>query len=201
MPHPARLGPHSVLAAARALLEERGLAALTMRELARRLGVQAPSLYFHVRDRDALLSELIDEGVRELGQRLDRAVKDSATTAGALLGMADAYCAFAGANPELISLMFGPCPDGQSPGFDPGAGAAAPLFATVSAAVPPADVAPLAQAYWALVHGFSMLANAGQFRLPGADPAIAMRRAVVALLDGWGRAEAPPGVSQMGFHK
>jgi AcrR family transcriptional regulator len=48
------------------LVDEEGIEALTTRKLARRLGVEGPSLYNHVRNRDDLLDEmtaLIDEQV------------------------------------------------------------------------------------------------------------------------------------------
>ena len=50
-----------VVAAALALLDEVGLDELTMRRLAERLGVQAASLYRHVRNKDDLLALLADE--------------------------------------------------------------------------------------------------------------------------------------------
>jgi TetR/AcrR family transcriptional regulator, tetracycline repressor protein len=46
--------------AALALLDEVGLDRLTTRRLAERLGVQSPSLYWHVRDKDQLLLLLAD---------------------------------------------------------------------------------------------------------------------------------------------
>ena len=50
-----------VLAAARDVLADRGLASVTMRELARRLGVAPNALYSHVESRTALLDELLDD--------------------------------------------------------------------------------------------------------------------------------------------
>ena len=50
-----------IVRAAIALLDEAGLDELTMRRLAERLGVQAASLYRHVRDKDELLVLLGDE--------------------------------------------------------------------------------------------------------------------------------------------
>jgi TetR/AcrR family tetracycline transcriptional repressor len=50
-----------VVRAALALLDEVGLDQLTMRRLAERLGVKAPSLYRHVQDKDELLVLLGDE--------------------------------------------------------------------------------------------------------------------------------------------
>jgi AcrR family transcriptional regulator len=49
----------SIVAAARALLEEAGPAALTMRALADHLGIKAPSLYKHFPDKSAVEVELI----------------------------------------------------------------------------------------------------------------------------------------------
>jgi AcrR family transcriptional regulator len=48
------------------LLDELGLDALTMRELAKRLGVKAASLYRHVRDKDELLILMADEICAEI---------------------------------------------------------------------------------------------------------------------------------------
>jgi AcrR family transcriptional regulator len=56
-----------IVAEAVAMVEEAGLGAVTMRGLARRLGVDAMSLYHHVDNRDALLdriTELVLSGMR-----------------------------------------------------------------------------------------------------------------------------------------
>lgn len=49
-----------ILRAAMAVLDEQGLDGLTMRRLGARLGVQAPTLYWHFRDKAALVNELAD---------------------------------------------------------------------------------------------------------------------------------------------
>ena len=49
-----------VVAEAVALADERGLAALSMRALAARLGVEAMSLYHHLANKDALLDAMVD---------------------------------------------------------------------------------------------------------------------------------------------
>ncbi len=54
------LSRERVLRAAVALADEDGLDALTMRTLAKRLGVEAMSLYNHVASKDALLDGMID---------------------------------------------------------------------------------------------------------------------------------------------
>jgi TetR/AcrR family transcriptional regulator, tetracycline repressor protein len=55
-----------VLAAARALLADRGLEGLTMRALAERLGVRANALYSHVDGKTALLDDLLDDVLAEV---------------------------------------------------------------------------------------------------------------------------------------
>ncbi|GAA0932861.1 TetR/AcrR family transcriptional regulator [Virgisporangium aurantiacum] len=49
-----------VLRAAVALADEGGVASLTMRKLAERLGVEAMSLYHHVADKDAIFDGIVD---------------------------------------------------------------------------------------------------------------------------------------------
>ena len=57
-----------VIAAAFELADEGGVEALTMRSLAARLGVQAMSLYHHIRNKDDLLDAMADE----LASRIER---------------------------------------------------------------------------------------------------------------------------------
>ena len=56
----------AVLSAARELLAEGGLPALTMRSLARRLGVAPNALYSHVAGKADLVDELLDEVLAEV---------------------------------------------------------------------------------------------------------------------------------------
>jgi AcrR family transcriptional regulator len=56
----ASLDRHAVLREALLLVDEHGLNALNMRALARRLGVEAMTLYYHVRNRAAILDGLIE---------------------------------------------------------------------------------------------------------------------------------------------
>ena len=56
----SRLDEGSIVRAALALADDQGFAALSMRALASRLGVQAASLYYHVPSRDALEQLIVD---------------------------------------------------------------------------------------------------------------------------------------------
>lgn len=55
-----------IVTAAMLLIEERGLATLTMRELGTTLGVEAMSLYRYVSSREALLDDVVDRVIGEL---------------------------------------------------------------------------------------------------------------------------------------
>jgi len=55
-----------LLDVARQLFAARGFHAVSLRELAQALGLQAGSLYSHIHSKDALLEELIEEGFERL---------------------------------------------------------------------------------------------------------------------------------------
>jgi AcrR family transcriptional regulator len=57
---PARLDRDQILQAAFSIADEEGLEAATMRAIGERLGVEAMSLYRHVRNKDDLLDGLVD---------------------------------------------------------------------------------------------------------------------------------------------
>jgi AcrR family transcriptional regulator len=60
-----------VLRAAVALADEDGIESLSMRKLGQRLGVEAMSLYNHVRNKDDLLAGMVDFVVSEFGLPMD----------------------------------------------------------------------------------------------------------------------------------
>ena len=62
------------MAAGRQLLEEEGLEALTMRRLAERVGIRAPSLYKHLPDKAALEAAIIATGFEEAAAAFEQAV-------------------------------------------------------------------------------------------------------------------------------
>ena len=69
MPRPARLTQDGIVDAALGLVDRKGIEGLTMRALARELGVDPMAVYRHVRDKDALLGLMCDrllDGLDEL---------------------------------------------------------------------------------------------------------------------------------------
>src|SRR3712207_2008619 len=55
-----------VVEAAIAIADESGIEALTMRRLARKLGVEAMTLYYHVANKDEILNAIVDAVVEEI---------------------------------------------------------------------------------------------------------------------------------------
>jgi AcrR family transcriptional regulator len=98
----AGLSREAVVEAAASLADEEGLEAVTLAELANRLGVRTPSLYNHVAGLAGLRRELALLGIRELGRRLGRAAVGKATDEAAF-AMADAYRNFVRERPGLYT--------------------------------------------------------------------------------------------------
>ncbi|WP_323377194.1 TetR/AcrR family transcriptional regulator [Streptomyces smaragdinus] len=153
---PAELGPRAlqIVGAARELLEEEGADALTMRRLADRLGIKAPSLYKHFADKAALEARLITLFFTELAAALEAAPD--------FPGLAVAYRAYAMAHPHLYTLSTDrPLPrESLPPGLEERA--AWPLVRVLD------GDEIRARAAWAFAHGMVVLEIAGRFP-PGAD--------------------------------
>jgi len=67
------LSKEAVAAAALALIDEEGLAAFSLRDVARRLGVYPTALYWHVPGRNALLAEVVARALRAIAPPGDAA--------------------------------------------------------------------------------------------------------------------------------
>ena len=103
--------------------------------------------------------------------------------------LADAYVDFALANPELFSLILGPCPKGVRVDPLPGEHASAALFEAISVLPGALDGLAVSQVFWALTHGFATLLAAGQFRM-GGEPRGALHLAVDLLVESISRGRA-----------
>ena len=67
----ARLSREGIISAAVELADRDGLAGLSMRRLAQHLGVDAMSIYYHLRDKDTLLGEMVDAVAAEIAAAPD----------------------------------------------------------------------------------------------------------------------------------
>jgi AcrR family transcriptional regulator len=87
------------------VLAERGLAGLSLREAARRLGVSHNAPFKHFASREALLAAIAEQGFEELAARLSAAMVGDPREA--MTARALAYVTFALERPAVFRLMFG----------------------------------------------------------------------------------------------
>ncbi len=91
--------------AARALLDEEGEGAVTMRRIAKTVGITPMAVYRHYADHQALLQALSDAGFEELSGRV-AAVRLSGGIEARLTKILDINLDFALEHPWLFELMF-----------------------------------------------------------------------------------------------
>lgn len=154
----------ALVQAGRDIVAAHGLAELTLRAVARRVGVSATAPYRHFASLEALLGAVAVQGFREFAQAL-RLADNFPDPSTALLGQGVAYVRFALEHPGLFRLIFGgTLPRGDAELEVAGAEAYAVLTARVATVWPPAIAADLALACWSMMHGLACLALDG--RLP-----------------------------------
>lgn len=103
--HHGELRP-ALIAGARRILEEEGLEALTLRGVARHVGVSRQAPYHHFADLNALLAAVAATGFRELAQSSRERMDHAANRDGRFKASGVSYVLFAAANPALFQLMF-----------------------------------------------------------------------------------------------
>ena len=165
-----------IVAAALEILETQGPEHLTMRSLAERLQIRAPSLYKHVADKDELLVLLTAEALRSMGEALHAAIgslPERRSRKRALQALAEAYRAWALAHPHLYRLATeGELPRDRLPeGLE--VWTAEPLVQVMG-------TEHGARAAWAFAHGMTILELDGRFP-PDADLRAAWDSGISAL--------------------
>src|ERR1700761_530273 len=98
---------NGLLEAARTILEEESLAALTLRAVARKAGVSHAAPYRHFPNHEALLVELSIEGFDELREAIAEAAKGQGSESDKIANIGAAYMRFVAQRPALARLMFG----------------------------------------------------------------------------------------------
>ncbi|MGZ4598174.1 MAG: TetR/AcrR family transcriptional regulator [Actinomycetes bacterium] len=160
-----------IVTAAAALLEETGSEdAVTLRAIARRVGIAAPSIYAHFADRDAILEAVVREAFTELAAAVQEAGTEEPDAPGRLRAVCSAYLAFADERPNRYRVLFGRhrregtprMTEPKSPDALLGAEAFDALVGAVRACVESGDStsdAPGhdATALWVALHGFATL--------------------------------------------
>lgn len=107
----------SILDAARQIMRQEGVAALSMQELARRLDLRAPSLYNYFAGKMDIYDALFRLGFTLYAQHLEKTIQGAQSWQEELRMTFEAYFTFAQHNPELYQLCF----ERPVPGFEPSA--------------------------------------------------------------------------------
>ena len=155
------------------LIQEKGIRALTLREIGTRLGVSRTAAYRHFSDKAALLGAIREAGFIEFGDSLSAAHRGAGPDfASRLKAMGAAYMQFAKERRAHFEVMFGEPPEPGSPPSEAGERAFGILEQTVREGqehgeVRAGDPGMLARFIWSMVHGASMLNLESQ---PGERP-------------------------------
>jgi AcrR family transcriptional regulator len=163
-----------IVDAARELLEAEGPEGLSMRRIADRIGIRAPSIYKHLPDKQALEAALMSAAFEELADHYEAAIAGADDP---LAAIARAYRGYATRHPHLYRLMTdGPLPrERLTPGVEDRA--AKPLVEAVG------GDPDAARALWAFAHGMTILELNGRFP-PGADLDAAWAQGIAAFRHG-----------------
>jgi AcrR family transcriptional regulator len=159
-----------------AMVESREVRQLSLRGIARGVGIAAPSVYLHFPDVDHLLAAVVEQGFDQLTLATTEAARDISDPAAELLARCRAYCHFALDHPRLYQLMFLmdlPLSLGGDPAATPGRRSFENLVSVVRRC-PQAGIAPahddafrLASLIWTAEHGM-VLARIARPQFPWA---------------------------------
>jgi AcrR family transcriptional regulator len=157
----------ALMHAALDVVRDGGVAALSLREAARRAGVSSAAPYHHFESREALVGALCNEGFAMLAARGEVAMREAGGDAlTKLRALGRSYVNFARENPAYFRLMF--TAHTTPPASDEAAtlGSLYQLVDAVKAAqaagqAPRGDAMPWVLLAWSVVHGLATLAIEG----------------------------------------
>jgi len=173
MPYPPKLSEEQILAEAARLVDERGLAALSTRALARRLGARAPSLYRYFPDKASL--------VRAVSARFLAELADAVGQHATLAGMAQAYWDYGTRHPNRYAVVVCRGPEAEQPPAAARFRVTDPLY-ELAARLDPDRALVIKRALWSYLHGAVSL-RLGWPTRPELDP----EEAFVAGLEAFAR--------------
>ncbi|WP_341197429.1 TetR/AcrR family transcriptional regulator [Hyphomonas chukchiensis] len=158
------------------LLEQGSAETLSLREIAREIGVSATSIYRHFPDKDALLAALAAEGMAKLAREQKAAAKGKDGKE-AFAEMGRAYVRFAVSNPALFRLIYTSLPSAADPNCvnpeeSPGWLLRQSIAGLAGEKATAAQKRAALLRAWSLVHGLSMLILSGQIAGTDADKLI-----------------------------
>lgn len=189
----------AILDAARSIIVEDGLPALSMRTLADRIDYSPAGLYEYFSSKEMIVVAVCDEGHRSLFAAMDQ-VDKMLSPIDYLVGIGLAYIHFALEHPDYFLVMFTAAPPPEMAGATPEEAQATmvksgPAYGILMAAIqrgidaglfhvrPGFGRDEMAYAAWALVHGIAMLRTSALRHFP-ADLAASDHQALLNFIRG-----------------
>jgi AcrR family transcriptional regulator len=171
----------ALLSCAERTLRDHGAGQLSLRELARQVGVSHAAPRRHFADKQSLLDALAEDGFERLGRELREAMDGAGGGfRPRLLAFAHTYVRFATQHAALLDLMFaGKHRPGAADSLREAADRAfeAPLAlvteAQAAGEVVPGDPQRVAIVAWAALHGLASMVNSGMLDDAGLDELVA----------------------------
>lgn len=177
-----------ILAACTELIAEQGLAALSLRQVADRVGIRAPSIYAHFAGKEDMLAAAQATAAQRLAQAMAAYDDPTADARGRVIATSLGYLHFAREQPHFFSLLFMHSPSGRKDLSQPPPQGSAYgyLLERVRAFVGEGggELEFLAFGLWSLVHGAAVLRHTHLKDFVGPIDA-GVEASLGALLDGW----------------
>jgi AcrR family transcriptional regulator len=165
---------NALVAAGIEILETEGLAALSLRAIAARVGVSHAAPRNHFGSLGGLLTAIAAEGFRRHAAAMRRGLDGRSTRDDRLRAAITGYAAFAAGHPALFTLMFSPdhCAL-DDPALAEAAADSYAVLREISTGLDwdkgegPGGQQRTEMMLWSFVHGYATLANAGLFAAGG----------------------------------
>ncbi len=169
-----RLMRQEILDAARAIIADEGIESLSMRALAARVGMSAPTVYDYFESKDGVLNGLFTDAVLHFATAFDQALEGANSSKERLIEMALAYYDVGMDSPDLFRMVMCRVDAAYHPGpeqLDQVHGLYEQLETEVAAALGETDRSlPAVQQWvlliWMVTHGFTSLALDGHLKNP-----------------------------------
>jgi AcrR family transcriptional regulator len=182
---------HEIIEEAKIWIETKDISSLSLREIARRLGVSHNAPYRHFADKESLLAAIAQMGFEKLRQWLQQVLEDDALTPEEQIkALGIKYIEYALSNPAYYRVMYSAyLSDYQKyPSLEKAAEESFTILIETIAqgqkvgVIRPGDTRELAYVCWSLVHGISMLHLDRQLRSPEIESVEKLAKLATAMM-------------------
>lgn len=184
MPYPSQIDRDTIITTARQMIEDEGVDNLSLRSLAKVLGVKAPSLYRYVKNKTALLRAINDRTTHEMMETLYLVADSELHTQDRLVAICHAFRTFVHDNPACYLLSANTAPDETRTDADEREQLVIPIQRIFAEMMPEEQTLAAIRGAYAFIHGWVMLEIMEQFER-GGDLDAHFEQALRAYLAGW----------------